>query len=321
MVKLKVSSNILKWPVSKLALRSHNSSLSTSSGTNDDSSNNDIYHNTSSSVSNYHHHHHHNQNNPNSANPKRWIHDDLMLINGHVVYLVKFLGNVEVEQPKGLEIVKDSIKKLEFQEHLKRSEGEKIKRVELTISIDGVAIRDPKSKLNIHQFPLHRISYCADDKSERKFLSFITKVQDGSDRHECFVFVSDKLSEEITLTIGQAFDLAYRKFLDASGQDFDTKKELVQARKRIEELERKVTDLEQKLAEKGHNPMPDVTQAITDRSQTDKRNETKAKPTILPPKALTTNLLKNGSTNQSPSSPTIDLSLATTKLQSLIDLP
>lgn len=28
--------------------------------------------------------------------------------------------------------------------------------------------------------------------------------------HECFVFVSSKLASDITLTIGQAFELAYR---------------------------------------------------------------------------------------------------------------
>lgn len=265
MVKLKMTSNLLKWasPVGKLA-RSHSNNL------------------TSTGFTGGHH-------NPST---KRWIHDDALLVNGHVAYLVKFLGNVAVDQPKGLEIVKESIKKLEFQEHLKRSEGEKIKRIELTISIDGVAIREPRTKHNIHQFPLHRISYCADDKSERKYLSFITKVQEGSDRHECFVFVSDKLSEEITLTIGQAFELAYRKFLDASGRDFDTKKELVQARKRIQELEHKVTDLEQRLNQKDgtilHHPQPQNLQT--------------------PPVSPTTNT-------------TIDLTLATSRLQSLIDLP
>lgn len=185
----------------------------------------------------------------NQRNPitKRWIHDDVMLIQGHVAYQVKFLGSVEVDQPKGLEVVRNSVKKLEFHEHLKRSAGEKIKRIELTISIGGVAIRDPKTKQVLHQFPLHRISYCADDKSNRKYLGFITKVQEDSDKHECFVFISDRLSEEITLTIGQAFELAYRKFLDSSTHDLDMRKELMQARSRIRELERKVDELEQKL--------------------------------------------------------------------------
>lgn len=275
-----MSTNILKWtsPVGKLS-RSHHTSSSLSSGV------------SGGGAGGYH--------NPTA---KRWIHDDALLVNGHVAYLVKFLGNVEVDQPKGLEVVKESIKKLEFQEHLKRSEGEKIKRIELTISIDGVAIREPKTKHNIHQFPLHRISYCADDKSERKYLSFITKVQDGSDRHECFVFVSDKLSEEITLTIGQAFELAYRKFLDASGRDFDTKKELVQARKKIQELERKVTELEQKL----QTTQQQERNGLHEQQQKQQPNVQQHFQT--PPVSPTTNQ-------------TIDLSLATTRLQSLIDLP
>lgn len=44
----------------------------------------------------------------------------------------------------------------------------------------------------MHQYPLHRISYCADDKGEKKFFSFIAKEADA-EKHVCFVFVSDKL--------------------------------------------------------------------------------------------------------------------------------
>lgn len=228
---------------------------------------------------------------------KRWVHDNSLLIVGHVAYLVKYLGHVDVEQPKGLDVVRESIKKLEFQEHLRRSEGEKIKRIELTISIGGVAIRDPKTKQNLFQFPLHRISYCADDKSDRKYLSFIAKVQDETDKHECFVFISDKLSEEIALTIGQAFDLAWKKFLDASGHDFDAKRELIQAKRRIQELERKVEELESKLKNGQTNATPEHD-----------NNVTKSNFQTPPVSPTTTN-------------PTIDLSLATSRLQSLIDLP
>ena len=39
---------------------------------------------------------------------------------------------------------------------------------------------------------LPRISYCADDKAEKRFFSFIAKEAD-SEKHTCFVFVSDKL--------------------------------------------------------------------------------------------------------------------------------
>lgn len=68
----------------------------------------------------------------------------------------------------GIEVVKEGIRKLRFSQQLRKSEtGAKTKKVELTISIDGVAIQEPRSHTILHQFPLHRISYCADDKERR----------------------------------------------------------------------------------------------------------------------------------------------------------
>ena len=60
------------------------------------------------------------------------------------------------------------------------------------MSVEGVAIQEPKTKKLLHQYPLHKISYCADDKAEKRFFSFIAKEGDTS-QHTCFVFVSDKL--------------------------------------------------------------------------------------------------------------------------------
>jgi hypothetical protein len=42
--------------------------------------------------------------------------------------------------------------------------------------------------------------------------------------HECFVFISNKLASDITLTIGQAFDLAYRRYMSDSGKQFEISK-------------------------------------------------------------------------------------------------
>jgi hypothetical protein len=57
----------------------------------------------------------------------------------------QFLGNTEVDQPKGIEVVKEGIRKLKFNQQLRKSEGTKTPKVELTISIDGVAIQEPKN--------------------------------------------------------------------------------------------------------------------------------------------------------------------------------
>ncbi|XP_069364048.1 PTB domain-containing adapter protein ced-6 isoform X1 [Maniola hyperantus] len=182
-----------------------------------------------------------------SPNARNWIHAPDALIKGHVAYLVKFLGCTQVDQPKGIEVVKDAIKKLQFTQQLKKSETKdaaKCKKVEITVSVDGVAIQEPRSNNVMYQFPLHRISYCADDKGAKKYFSFIAKGgstvnnvngHDGSstEKHECFVFVSTKLASEITLTIGQAFDLAYRRFLNDNGKYMEMQKLTLQ-NKRLE---------------------------------------------------------------------------------------
>jgi hypothetical protein len=199
------------------------------------------------------------KNGDKSAN-KNWIHSPETLLNGHVVYLVKFLGDIEVDQPKGIEVVKQGVQKLKFNQQLKKAESgsgsTKMPKMELTISVNGVTIQEPKSKKVMHEYPLHRISYCADDKEEKRFFSFIAK-DEHSNKHTCFVFLSDKLAEDITLTIGQAFDLAYKKFLESKGKELESQKQSLIMQKRIEILEHENKELKKRLAEvakiKGQN--------------------------------------------------------------------
>lgn len=51
-----------------------------------------------------------------------------------------------MDQPKGIDVVKEATCKLKFNQQLRKSEGTKTPKVELTISIDGVAIQEPKTK-------------------------------------------------------------------------------------------------------------------------------------------------------------------------------
>uniref|UniRef100_A0A8C9VJM3 GULP PTB domain containing engulfment adaptor 1 n=1 Tax=Scleropages formosus TaxID=113540 RepID=A0A8C9VJM3_SCLFO len=190
----------------------------------------------------------------------------------------QFLGSTEVDQPKGTEVVRDAVRKLKFQRHIKKSEGLKIPKVELQISIYGVKILDPKTKDVQHNCQLHRISFCADDKTDKRIFTFICKDLE-SNKHLCYVFDSEKCvrrlrcnlfptgpllgaagprsqsvcvssafqAEEITLTIGQAFDLAYRKFLESGGKDVETRKQIGSLQKRIQELESENSELKKQL--------------------------------------------------------------------------
>nr|KAF6450253.1 GULP PTB domain containing engulfment adaptor 1 [Molossus molossus] len=185
---------------------------------------------------------------------KTWMHTPEALSKHYIPYNAKFLGSTEVEQPKGTEVVRDAVRKLKFARHIKKSEGQKIPKVELQISIYGVKILEPKTKEVQHNCQLHRISFCADDKTDKRIFTFICKDSE-SNKHLCYVFDSEKCAEEITLTIGQAFNLAYRKFLESGGKDVETRKQIAGLQKRssrssrcwIQDLETENTELKNKV--------------------------------------------------------------------------
>ncbi len=59
--------------------------------------------------------------------------------------------------------------------------------------------------------------------------------------------MSDKLAEEITLTIGQAFELAYKRFIETSGRDIEVRKQLMSLQKKIANLEHENCELKTRL--------------------------------------------------------------------------
>ena len=65
-----------------------------------------------------------------------------------LVFGGQFLGSTDVEQPKGIDVVKEGIRKLRFSQQLRKAEGQRTPKVELTVSVDGVAIQEPKVKVS-----------------------------------------------------------------------------------------------------------------------------------------------------------------------------
>ncbi|KAB5584608.1 hypothetical protein PHYPO_G00109500 [Pangasianodon hypophthalmus] len=174
------------------------------------------------------------------------MHSPEALVKHYVAYSAKFLGITPVDQPKGTDVVRVAVRKLKFQRHIKKSEGEKIPKVELQISIYGVRILDPKTKDVQHNCQLHRMSFCADDKTDKRIFAYICTEPDTK-RHLCYVFDSEKCAEEITIAIGQAFDLAYKMFLQSGGKDVESRKQIGNLQKRIQDLEMENSKLKKQL--------------------------------------------------------------------------
>nr|XP_019838601.1 PREDICTED: PTB domain-containing engulfment adapter protein 1 [Bos indicus] len=194
---------------------------------------------------------------------KTWMHTPEALSKHYIPYNAKFLGSTEVEQPKGTEVVRDAVRKLK----VSKPSNYKTRVRQMMFHKLYYLLSWYSRKRNLfnyvyfhlcsqevqHNCQLHRISFCADDKTDKRIFTFICKDSE-SNKHLCYVFDSEKCAEEITLTIGQAFDLAYRKFLESGGKDVETRKQIAGLQKRIQDLEtenmelkNKVQDLENQL--------------------------------------------------------------------------
>uniref|UniRef100_A0A0K0FU96 Cell death protein 6 (inferred by orthology to a C. elegans protein) n=1 Tax=Strongyloides venezuelensis TaxID=75913 RepID=A0A0K0FU96_STRVS len=180
---------------------------------------------------------------------KTWIHPPAALQNGRIEYSLKLLGQTEVKEPKGVNVTRQAIHAIRFNLQVNQGinghSGSRLRKVDMQISVTGVTIMDSKTKLIICSHPLHRISFVADDKEDKRIFAFIAKTDEN--KHECFVFLSDKQAEKITLTIGEAFDLAYQKFIDNNGKDLENQKQLLLMRRRIQQLEEENRSLKEEL--------------------------------------------------------------------------
>ncbi|GMT19259.1 hypothetical protein PFISCL1PPCAC_10556, partial [Pristionchus fissidentatus] len=181
-----------------------------------------------------------------------WVHSPDVLLYGSVTYTLRLVGTKAVNKPKGTEIVREAIHAIHFQNENRRAETShtdaKLQKVDMRINVDGVTILDAKTKDLLYRYPLKRVSYCSDDKEDKRYLAFIANDGDSS-KSTCLVFLSDKMSEEITRTIGEAFDLCYKKFMDNHKLDLQNQKEVLLLRKRIAELEEENQRLSQLLAD------------------------------------------------------------------------
>ena len=61
-----------------------------------------------------------------------------------------------------------------------------------------------------HRYPLHRISYCADDKSDKRMFTFVAK--EGESNY-CFVFDSEKCVSTISAARLSALSTVHCEFV------------------------------------------------------------------------------------------------------------
>jgi len=122
-----------------------------------------------------------------------------------VQFKVKYLGSCPVSSDSGEEVTANAIKAILAT--AKRLE-KKLARVEVTVSLAGVTVREQEALQCLLDLPIDSISYCSADPTYDRVFAVLCSQDDGTACH-AFLTHKRKMAQAATLTIAQAFNLAY----------------------------------------------------------------------------------------------------------------
>ncbi|KAM6912869.1 low density lipoprotein receptor adapter protein 1b isoform 1-T1 [Xenentodon cancila] len=138
--------------------------------------------------------------------PENWTDTRETLLEG-MVFQLKYLGVTMVEQPKGEELSAAAVKRIVA---TAKASGKKLQKVTLTVSPRGIILYDSASNQLIENISIYRISYCTADRMHDKVFAYIVQSQ-HSETLECHAFLCSKkkMAQAVTLTVAQAFRVAF----------------------------------------------------------------------------------------------------------------
>ncbi|KAM8704793.1 hypothetical protein ACLKA7_009274 [Drosophila subpalustris] len=160
-----------------------------------------------------------------------WCHSPYTLVYGEIRYSVFYLGSTVIRQLQGTISTRKSIQKLKIDENLKPASSvsdisllencttstkylkaanlQTRLKVDIAASCLGVKFIDHDTKTAICSHDIENINCVCQDAEDMRYFAYITKEQE---LHYCHVFMVDnlELANEIILTLGQAFEVAYQ---------------------------------------------------------------------------------------------------------------
>ncbi|KAF5896604.1 low density lipoprotein receptor adapter protein 1 isoform X2, partial [Clarias magur] len=144
--------------------------------------------------------------------PENWTDTRETLLEG-MVFQLKYLGVTLVEQPKGEELSAAAVKRVVA---TAKASGKKLQKVTLKVSPRGIILYDSASNQLIENVSIYRISYCTADKMHDKVFAYIAQSQ-RNETLECHAFLctKKKVAQAVTLTVAQAFKVAFEFWQNA----------------------------------------------------------------------------------------------------------
>ncbi|CAH8606559.1 unnamed protein product [Dicrocoelium dendriticum] len=138
------------------------------------------------------------------SKPKQWLDDEAKIKEGCCSFQVKYLGNIEVYESRGMQVCEEAIKAL-------RKSKKKPQKAILYVSGDALRVSDDVSQHLMVDQTIEKVSFCAPDRSHDKGFAYICR--DGASRRWiCHAFLAVKESgERLSHAVGCAFAICLEK--------------------------------------------------------------------------------------------------------------
>lgn len=142
--------------------------------------------------------------NDDGDKPGKWDSDEVDVRSAKCSFPVKYLGSLEVQESRGIELCEESLKSL------KKSKKKPILGT-LHISGDGIQVVDKDTKGMIVDQTIEKVSFCAPDRNYDKGFAYICR--DGTTkRWICHGFMAkDESGERLSHALGCAFAVCLEK--------------------------------------------------------------------------------------------------------------
>ncbi|KAH8861369.1 Protein numb [Schistosoma japonicum] len=139
-----------------------------------------------------------------SSKPQQWLDDEVKIKEGFCSFQVKYLGNIEVYESRGMQVCEEAIKAL-------RKSKKKPQKAVLSVSGDALRVSDDVSQHLIVDQTIEKVSFCAPDRNHEKGFAYICR--DGATRRwMCHAFLAVKESgERLSHAVGCAFAICLEK--------------------------------------------------------------------------------------------------------------
>jgi len=139
-----------------------------------------------------------------SSKSKLWQQDEIAVRAGTCSFDVKYLGNMEVYESRGMTVCEEALKKL------KSSKKKSVKAI-LYINGDGLRVVDYETKGLLLDQTIEKVSFCAPDHNYERGFSYICR--DGTTRRwMCHGFMAVKeTGDRLSHAVGCAFAICLEK--------------------------------------------------------------------------------------------------------------